>query len=228
MNITLCGRCCSFFLSNLEYSVPSLLELITTFGEFSGYKINMHKSSILYLNEQERQQPRIQSPFSAHREGFTYLGIQITPEMNDLVPANYNPVGDSVVVSLNRWTLMPISLIGRVNIFKMNTLPTFLYLFQSINPLPPPESFFQKCKKIFTNFIWNNRRSRLRFTLLYLPYHRGGLQLPNLRWYYWAAQLRAAMCYFSPEEAPAWVKIEACSAQGLPLSSYFILLSQRS
>lgn len=112
-----------------------------------------------------------------------------------------------------------ISLIGRVNILKMNTLPKLLYLFQSI-PLPPPESFFQKCKKIFTNFIWNNRRSRLRFTLLYLPYDRGGLKLPNLRWYYWAAQLRAAMCYFSPEEAPAWVKIEACSAQGLSLSSY--------
>ena len=29
--------------------------------------------------------------------------------------------------------------------------------------------------------------------LLYLPYQRGGLQLPNLEWYYRAAQIRAGM-----------------------------------
>ena len=71
------------------------------------------------------------------------------------------------------------------------------------------------------NFIWNNRRHRLRLTLLYLPYDRGGLKLPNFQWYYWAAQLRSIMYYFSPDPVPAWVDIEAFSlTPKLPLNSY--------
>ena len=54
----------------------------------------------------------------------------------------------------------------------------------------------------------NNKRPRLRFSLLYLLYDRGGLQLPNMKLYYWAAQLQAAMFYFLPEEVPAWIEIE--------------------
>lgn len=105
---------------------------------------------------------------------------------------------------------MPISLIGRINILKMNILPKLLYLFQNI-PLPLPASHFTNLRKACSNFIWNNRRHRLRLTLLYLPYDRGGLNLPNFQWYYWAAQLRTIMYYFSHEPVPAWVDIESNS-----------------
>ncbi|CAI5697250.1 unnamed protein product [Oreochromis niloticus] len=103
---------------------------------------------------------------------------------------------------------LPISLIGRINILKMSILPKYLYLFQSI-PLSPPNSFFLDLQKLFRNFIWNNRRSRLRISLLYLPYERGGLQLPNLKWYFWAAQIKAAMFYFVNEQIPVWVSMES-------------------
>ncbi len=119
-------------------------------------------------------------------EGFRYLGIFITPNLNSLVSANYNPVILKVKESLSRWGSLPLSVIGRINVFKMNVLPKFLYLFQSI-PLPPPPKFFQDMKTTLTKFIWKNRRPRLR-----LPFDRGGLKVPNLLWYYWAAQLRAA------------------------------------
>ena len=49
-----------------------------------------------YLNEQQRQQPRIQTQFSAPNEGITF-----TPEVNYLVPANYNPIVEFVVESFN-------------------------------------------------------------------------------------------------------------------------------
>lgn len=113
---------------------------------------------------------------------------------------------------------MPISMIGRINIIKMSILPTFLYLFQSV-PLPLPASFFSTLKKSFTCFIWNNKCPRLRLSLLYLPYDRGGLRLPNIKLYYWAAQLRAAMYYFCNAEVPAWIGIENSTLE-LPLCLY--------
>lgn len=128
---------------------------------------------------------------------------------------NYDPMVSTVTESMNTWSSTPISVLGRINIIKMK----FLYLFQLI-PLPPPPQFFSQLKQLFTKFIWNNRRSRLRLSLLNLPYERGGLQLPNLQWYFWAAQIRAAMFWFSPEPYLPWVQIESACAKGLRLDTY--------
>lgn len=121
--------------------------------------------------------------------------------------------------SMNTWSSLPISLLGSISVIKMNILPWFLYLFQSI-PLSPPPQFFSKMKQLFTKFIWNNRRSRLRLSLLYLPYKRGELQLPNLQWYFWAAQIRAAIHWFSPKPYLPWVQIESICAKDLRLDTY--------
>ena len=206
------------FLSNLTQSLPSLQELIRCFGEFSGYKINSTKSNILFLKESERLNPPVTS-FHNSPQGFTYLGIQITPKVKNLIPSNYDPIIASVTQSINRWMSLPLSMIGRINIIKMNILPKFLYLFQSL-PLNPPPSFFTRMNKLFTNFIWNEKKSRLRLSLLFLPYERGGLKLPNLYWYYMAAQLRAAMFWFSNTTCASWVQIERSTTSALPLNLY--------
>lgn len=115
---------------------------------------------------------------------------------------------DAVIQLINRLTKLPIFLIGRIDILKMTILPKYLHLFQSIT-LSPPLSVFQSLKKTFLNFIWNNKRPRLRLSLLYLPYHRGGLKLPNLLWYLWGTQIRASMIFFIKDYPPVWVTIES-------------------
>lgn len=207
------------FLTKLTISVPRLLQQIELFGQFSGYNINNAKSSILFLNKQERSNPIVKSPFFNAKEGFTYLGIKITPEIKTIIPTNYDPLIDEVSETLDRWMTLPISMIGRINLIKMSILPKFLYLFQSL-PLPLSGSFFDKLNSAFGKFIWNNKKSRLRLRLLYLPYERGGLQLPNLKLYYWSAKLRSAIFYFSLETPPAWVNIEQASISNLPLRLY--------
>lgn len=208
------------FLKNLNSSVPALLGLIETFGKISGYKVNHSKSSIMLLNESERKNSHVGASIFNPTDNFTYLGIKIVPEVNKLAQVNYDPILESTISSIERWTSLPISMIGRINILKMNILPKFLYLFQNI-PLPPPSSLFTRIKKLFTNFIWQNKRPRLRLSLLYLPYDRGGLKFPNIQWYYWAAQLRSIMFYFSSESPLAWMELESCSVTpSLPLHLY--------
>src|SRR4029434_6634496 len=177
-------------IKNLHRSIPALLSLIETFGKISGYKVNYSKSSIMLLNETERKNSPVYASTFKSTDHFTYLGIQIVPEENKIAQINYDPILEASISSIERWTSLPISMIGRINILKMNILPKFLYLSQNI-PLPPPSSLFTRIKKLFTNFIWQNKRPRLRLSLLYLPYDRGGLKCPNIQWYYWAAQLRS-------------------------------------
>ena len=166
------------FLSHLAESIPSLLELLKQFGSVSGFKVNKEKSSIMFLNVNERENPLVSHPFVNATEEFKYLGIRITPKISNLSLANYEPMVVQVSEEITRWTTLPLSILGRINIIKMTILPKFLYIFQSI-PLAPP-SFFPRTRKLLSNFIWNNRKPRLRLSLLYLPYDRGGLQVPNL------------------------------------------------
>lgn len=51
-----------FFLTNVKDSIPNLVTLIKTFGEFSGYKINNSKSELMFLNEEERRSPVVATP----------------------------------------------------------------------------------------------------------------------------------------------------------------------
>lgn len=192
------------FLTDLRRSIPTLLKVIGIFGSFSGYKVNAAKSTIMFLKHSESLAPPLCTPFRNVLESFTYLGVKITSTIDTVVSANYDHMVNSVVDSINRWKNLPMSMIGKLNILKMNILPKFLYLFQTI-PLPPPNDFFTKMKRIFCNFIWNNRHSRLRMTLLYLPYDRGGLGVPFLQGYYWAAQLRAASYWFEPKPELSYI-----------------------
>ncbi len=61
------------FCSNLKQTIPTLLSLISTFGVFSGYKINYTKSVIFFMNENERLHPPIQS-FCSIFQRFCVLG----------------------------------------------------------------------------------------------------------------------------------------------------------
>lgn len=149
---------------------------------------------------------------------FTYLGIQIVPLLNNIIETNYRPVMQDVSNSLDRWAALPMSLMGRINTLKMKVLPKLLYLFQTV-PLPPPSNLFSQLKTLFIKFLWNKRRPRLRLSLLYLPYDRGGLKCPNPLWYYWAAQLRTLMFYYAEENMPMWREMEGYSLK-LPLPTY--------
>lgn len=113
---------------------------------------------------------------------FEYLGIQILPSLEKIVEVNYNLLVTGIQNSVDRWMPLPISIIGRINILKINILPKLLYLFQNI-PLSPPFGFFSQMKKMFIRFLWNNKRARLRLSLMYLPYERGRLKCPNFKLY---------------------------------------------
>lgn len=98
---------------------------------------------------------------------------------------NYN----GTFKSIDRWLTLPITLIGRIHILKMNILPKFLQLFQNV-PLAPPEGTFTRITSLITTFILNKKCPRVRLSLLYLPFDTGGLKCPNLYWYYLPVQLR--------------------------------------
>lgn len=103
---------------------------------------------------------------------------------------------------------LPLSLLGRVNTIKMNTLPKYIYLFQCL-PINIPKNVFKELTKNMNFFIWQKKNSRVKVTSLQAPYSRGGLNLLNFRNYYLASKYRPIWIWLHTENSEArWVSIE--------------------
>ena len=56
-----------------------------------------------------------------------YLGINLTKEVKDLHSENYTTLKKEIKEDTNKWTHVPCSWIGRINIIKMAILPKAIY-----------------------------------------------------------------------------------------------------
>lgn len=111
-----------------------------------------------------------------------------------------------------------LTLIGRIETVRMNILPRLLFLFQSL-PIRVHNYVFKTLDKIISKFFWQNKKPRIKYTVLLSSKEKGGLNLPNLKKYYWAAQLRAITRWMIKDAESIWVGIEQNSFPGLPLGA---------
>lgn len=194
------------YLSDPLNSLPHAITIFDSFGKISGYKLNMHKSELLRINLKAKNISFTDFQFKVKSDYLTYLGIKVTQDFKLLYKENFLELLEKTKTDLQRWNNLPLSLIGRVNSIKMNVLPKFLYLFQSI-PLYLPKKFFLLLDKILSQYIWNGKPSRIRKEFMQSQRSSGGLGLPNFQNYYWAANLRNLL-YWSADITPSWVQIE--------------------
>ena len=99
-----------------ESSVPALISTIQLFGKFSGYKINFDKSEALPLGDFGDKGALPNFPFKWSDSGFTYLGVKISANLNNMCKLNFFPILASIKSDLLRWFDLPLSWMGRVNL----------------------------------------------------------------------------------------------------------------
>lgn len=129
------------YVSDPVSCAPHIIHSLRRFGVLSGYKLNFSKSECYPVNDLALQIKDGILPFKLARNGFKYLGINITRDMQSLYQENFCLLFEKVKSDLKKWKPLHLSLAGKVNCIKMNVLPKFLYLFQCI-PLYLPKSFF--------------------------------------------------------------------------------------
>ena len=79
------------YISDPKNSTRELLNLINSFSEVAGYKINSNKSMVfLYTkNKQAEKEIRETTPFSIVTNNIKYLGVNLTKEVKDLYDQNF-------------------------------------------------------------------------------------------------------------------------------------------
>lgn len=128
------------YITNPSTSLPAVLSILDHFSSFSGYKLNLENSVCFPVNNAACNLNQCDLPFQFSLSGFKYLGINITRSLSGLASANFTPLISKISSDIERWRNLPLSLIGKINVVKMNILPKFLFLFQSI-PLSAKKFF---------------------------------------------------------------------------------------
>ena len=194
-------------LGSPENSLPKLMSVLSTFGTYSGYKLNTHKTQLLTYNYTPSSGLRSKFDFKWDALAVKYLGIWIPKDLSEIYDKNYGPVVRSIKADLDRWSLLPLDMSNRIETIKMNVLPRYLYLFQSL-PVSIPSKDLNEWNKMISRFIWNSKRPRVKFKTLQLPKDKGGLSLPCLEDYFIAAQLRPLICWCNPAYYAKWKELE--------------------
>lgn len=105
------------------------------------------------LSKLHSHDPTISHPFKWSPAGFVYLGIKITPNLENLYKTNFAPISKKIRSDLDRWCNLSLSLLGRVHLVKMNILPRLLYPFQML-PVIIPNKALKQLRGFIISFIW--------------------------------------------------------------------------
>lgn len=194
------------YLSDVNKTVPHVLQLFDKFHDLSGYKINWAKSALMPIGPSK---DKLSLPsFISNVTSFVYLGVKISGSLSTILRENYSELTQKITADLLRWSSLKISMQARVTILKMNILPCFNFLFFML-PMQPPPTFFKITHSQFSKFIWAGKRARIRLSTLQRPKEEGGLAVPDLKLYFLAFQIRSIHVWMDPESKIPWRPIEA-------------------
>ena len=108
-------------IENPKDTNRKLLKLIRGFSKASGYKISTQKSLIFLYANNERSEREIKNsvPFTVTTKIIKYLGINLPKETKELYAENYKTLMKEIKDDINRWSDIPCSWVGRINIVKI-------------------------------------------------------------------------------------------------------------
>ena len=92
------------YISDPKNSTRELLNLINSFSEVAGYKINSKKSmAFLYTKDKQAEKEiRETTPFSIVTNSIKYLGVTLTKEVEDLNDKNFKSLKKKIEEGLRR------------------------------------------------------------------------------------------------------------------------------
>ena len=170
----------TIFLDGTEGSLHKTLNIIETFGTYSGLKMNKDKSELIWLGRKKHSKEILCKNFTLSwgTTDFKLLGITFSTKLEDITTKNYEPLLKKVTQVINLWKKRILTPIGKITVLKTIILSKFIHLFRS---LPPPLDYLIKqITKIMFSFMWDGKPDKISRTTLVQDKENGGMEMLNL------------------------------------------------
>jgi hypothetical protein len=148
-----------------EISLKTALMIFQMFSKCSGLNINMHKSELIWISNSSNYQHK---PLKLKwTQGATCLGVYISNDLQDISERNIASKTQRIKDIQKLWTLRKLTQLGKVRIINTQIVPQLLYLYI-------PKQLIDKYNRIITNFIWDNKRLKVKYKTMINSTENGG------------------------------------------------------
>ena len=167
-------------LDGSEQSFTESMNILNIFADISGLKINIEKTQIVWLGNRRGRGIRYlrDKNFIWDPGTFRYLGVIFSTQVNEIVRLNYENKLEDIRKILKIWHKRQLTPFGKITIIKTLGISKLTHLFGNI---PDPDAkFLNELEKIFFDFLWNNKASKLNKKCTFKPTNEGGLNMLNI------------------------------------------------
>jgi len=168
----------------------SILEIMKTLKKFhkvSGLSINVDKTQLVKLgslNHLNDQCPVLGIPYSRN---FKLLGIHFSTNLDDMHELNFRKQIDCIKQLVRIYQGRNFSLVGRITLVKMYMLPKLIHIL-AVLPMPNKKNIME-INTTFSNFIWNNKKPKIKLSTIAQTYAAGGQKMIHLESFCKASKL---------------------------------------
>ena len=107
------------------------------------------------------------------------LGLWFTCNLIDMADINFSDKMRDAQNLMNIWMKRSITPLGRVAILKSLILSKLIYLWLLLPN--PPEKLQQELQNMCFNFVWNNKRDKIKRTVSVRNVNEGGIGIPSVK-----------------------------------------------
>ena len=191
-----------------QKTLNHLLESLEWFRLNTGFTISYEKTTIMRIGSLRRSEARLytQMPIAWTNDPVNILGIRVNDSESELLK-NYTCLLDKCQAILSSWTNRGLSLFGKINVINTLVASQFVYKMTVLPSMPC--HLTKRFEQLFTDFIWNGRKAKIKASTLQGMVSVGGAKLVNLKWRDWAIKT-------------TWVKILQTDIKMSNLAYYFL------
>ena len=161
-------------------NINNVIQELDRFSKYSGLTINYDKSVATIVGPMRDTDAKFYTlkPLFWTDGPFRVLGIMIHPDWQVMYQENYVKLLQKVKAILKTWSTRNMTPLGRIAIVNSLVASLFVHKFMCI-PTPQQE-FFTEYRKLVTQFIWEDKPTKIRYTKLIQDYRKMGLKLVDL------------------------------------------------
>ena len=170
----------SLFLDGSRESFEATIATLQFFASFSGLDMNLDKTQIIWIgskrNSDLRYMPHLN--FQWNPPVFKALGVFFSTNLNSIVDINYEGKLLEIKRILNIWSRRYLTPYGKIMVIKSFAVSKIVYLL--INIPDPRLDFVKELDKMFFDFLWENKPSKINRLTSCSAYDKGGLNMIDL------------------------------------------------